>query len=96
MTAKSVRLALVTGAASGIGRAITLQFVAEGIKVIALDRSEGGLQKLVEETKGQAVNPCLFDVSETSAIPALVKQLIAKHGSITSWSTTQELGITSH
>lgn len=77
------RLSLVTGAASGIGRAITMRFVAEGITVIALDRSESGLQKLVNEMKGQAVYPCVFDVSETSAIPALVKRLLDEHGPIT-------------
>ena len=45
-------LALVTGAASGIGRATTLRLASEGMAVIALDRSGEGLKTLAGEGGG--------------------------------------------
>jgi 3-oxoacyl-[acyl-carrier protein] reductase len=39
------RTAIVTGAASGIGRAITLRFVRAGTNVLGVDRNADGLQE---------------------------------------------------
>src|SRR6266516_517542 len=41
------KVALVTAAASGIGRATALRFAAEGAQVVALDRSAEGLADTV-------------------------------------------------
>ena len=46
------RVAVVTGAASGIGRATALLFAGEGARVAAVDRNQSG----AEETAG-AVDP---------------------------------------
>ena len=43
------KVALVTGAASGIGRATALRFVAAGYSVAALDRDAEGLEDLARE-----------------------------------------------
>lgn len=40
------RVALVTGAASGIGLAVVERFIAEGARVGVFDRSEGGIQSV--------------------------------------------------
>lgn len=45
------KTAFVTGAASGIGRAITLLFHAEGARVIAVDRDADGLATLATNTR---------------------------------------------
>ncbi|OGE78135.1 MAG: hypothetical protein A2751_03155 [Candidatus Doudnabacteria bacterium RIFCSPHIGHO2_01_FULL_46_14] len=45
--------ALVTGGASGIGRAIVKKFLGEGARVIALDKDLDGLQSLSRETKSR-------------------------------------------
>ncbi len=47
------QVALVTGAASGIGRALVGQLVAEGAAVVAVDLVEEALQQVVSELQAQ-------------------------------------------
>lgn len=44
------RVVIITGAASGIGRAACELFVAEGARVVAVDRPESGIEALFAET----------------------------------------------
>lgn len=50
------KTAIVTGAGSGMGRAIALLFAREGCKVLATDISKERLSELKEEAQGLAVN----------------------------------------
>jgi NADP-dependent 3-hydroxy acid dehydrogenase YdfG len=50
------RIIIVTGAAQGIGKAITLKVLQEGLSVIALDKNEPRLEKLDSEIKNQFGN----------------------------------------
>lgn len=64
------RLALVTGAASGIGRAITDRFIADGRRVLAADIDTAGLAALRAEHGDQVVvAPC--DVTDEDAVAAV-------------------------
>jgi NAD(P)-dependent dehydrogenase (short-subunit alcohol dehydrogenase family) len=45
---------VVTGAASGIGRAAALQFAAEGARVYAADIDETGLAKTAADSNGRS------------------------------------------
>ncbi|MDA0748009.1 MAG: SDR family NAD(P)-dependent oxidoreductase, partial [bacterium] len=74
-------LALITGAGSGIGRAASLRFAAEGTRVLALDRNE---QSLGELSKTPGITPCVFDLGNLEELPAFVKHLSDEHGPITS------------
>ncbi|MEW9671249.1 SDR family NAD(P)-dependent oxidoreductase [Ammoniphilus sp. 3BR4] len=60
LTGKSVYM---TGGASGIGRAVTEAFIAEGAAVTILDRSEQGLEELKQQF-GDSVQCIVGDVTE--------------------------------
>ena len=62
------KIALITGAAAGIGRATTEFFAAEGARVIATDRDIKGLEGLTAD-KHQ------LDVTDHAAIDALAKKI---------------------
>jgi 3-hydroxybutyrate dehydrogenase len=55
------RTALVTGAASGIGRACALALAAAGAGLIALDLDGDGAERVADETRGRAVQADLAD-----------------------------------
>lgn len=68
------RLVMITGAGSGIGRALALEFLREGCRVIALDKSLDGLQHLKKEASlsGFKIETRYADVSDKGRIlPAL-------------------------
>ena len=48
----SGRIALVTGASRGIGRALAVRFASEGAHVIAVSRTQGALEELDDELQG--------------------------------------------
>jgi len=62
------RVAVVTGAGSGIGRALVRRFVDEGLSVVAGDVE---LAALDETVAGPAAVPVVCDVSDPDAVEAL-------------------------
>jgi 3-hydroxybutyrate dehydrogenase len=64
--------ALVTGAASGIGRAIAARFVSEGASVIAVDRDAEALRTVSEET---GATPLVIDLSDIDNLPAAIESV---------------------
>ena len=75
------KVALVTGAASGIGRAITERFIADGAQVVAGDISQEGLDLLRAEL-GDAVNTYLCDVTQEEDVANLAAFGISSFGHI--------------
>ena len=65
----SGKRALVTAAAAGIGRAITLAFAREGAQVLATDIDAAGLARLADDSGSRTA---LLDVTDPAAITALL------------------------
>ena len=53
MSRFSGKVALVTGAASGVGRATALQMIKDGAKVSGIDINNDGLEALANESGDQ-------------------------------------------
>ena len=70
-------VALITGAASGIGRQLAHLLSREGARIAALDRSADGLAALEAELKsrGGRCAAALADVTDAAAVQAAVHQL---------------------
>jgi short-subunit dehydrogenase len=78
------RTALVTGAASGIGRAIALRLGREGARVGLIDRDESGLEKLCAELNalGARSASAVADVREREAVHAAVAVVAGQLGAV--------------
>jgi NAD(P)-dependent dehydrogenase (short-subunit alcohol dehydrogenase family) len=63
--------AIITGAASGIGRSAALLFAAEGARVLAVDRNRRDLDELLNDPSG-AIVPHLANCDVASDIDAMV------------------------
>jgi NAD(P)-dependent dehydrogenase (short-subunit alcohol dehydrogenase family) len=76
------RIALVTGASRGIGRAVALELARDGAHVVALARTQGGLEELDDEIRavgGQAtLVPC--DITDFDALDRLGAALFQRWG----------------
>lgn len=72
----------LTGAGSGIGRALALALAREGSAVALADRDPAGLDetlRLVEAAGGRATRH-LLDVSDEAAVNAFARDVLAAHG----------------
>ena len=76
------RVAVVTGAASGLGRATAQLIAEEGGSVAAVDISEEGARRTVDEITaagGRAV-PLRADVSDPESVATAMKEVVAQLG----------------
>jgi short-subunit dehydrogenase len=82
MTAIRGAAAAVTGAASGIGRALALELAARGCDLALADRDEAGLQTLAAEiakASARKVTSHRVDVSEPHAVEDFAQAAVAAH-----------------
>lgn len=78
------KVALVTGAARGIGLAIAKQFLAEGYKVALLDVREDDLAATVAEIgRPNDILPLICDVSNPEQVDEAIAACVAKFGGLT-------------
>jgi NAD(P)-dependent dehydrogenase (short-subunit alcohol dehydrogenase family) len=80
----TAKTALVTGAASGIGRALCVRFARDGARVAALDRDAEGLERLVRELVGAGADAAGFpcDVTDEAACAAATRAAAARFGGL--------------
>jgi NAD(P)-dependent dehydrogenase (short-subunit alcohol dehydrogenase family) len=79
------QVALVTGAASGIGRATALGFAQSGARVVLADISAGAGNKVAVEISEQTGVPTSFvtcDVSKSSDVQSMVREAVERFGRI--------------
>jgi NAD(P)-dependent dehydrogenase (short-subunit alcohol dehydrogenase family) len=73
------RIVVVTGAASGIGKACALAFAAEGSTVVFADRDFAGAQQLAEQYKGGAV---AIDIGDDDSVATAAAEVMKRHGRV--------------
>lgn len=78
------KIAVTTGAASGIGRATALLFAREGAAVVAVDLNETGGKKLVDEisASGGRSRFVKADVSRSADCQRVIEKAVAEFGRI--------------
>jgi NAD(P)-dependent dehydrogenase (short-subunit alcohol dehydrogenase family) len=80
------RVALVTGAAGGIGRALVGGLLGQGLAVAAVDRTAEGLAELAREAEQRQQGSRLLtieaDLAQDESIPEIVEKTRARFGTI--------------
>lgn len=78
------KVAVVTGAASGIGRGLAERFAAEGMKVVLADVEQDALDAAVRELRQQEydVLGVLTDVAKAESVEALAQRAVAAYGGV--------------
>ena len=74
----SGKIALITGASSGIGRDFARQLAARGVSLILVARSEPKLQALAAELAkkhGVSITIIVQDLVESDAVPRIAERL---------------------
>lgn len=78
------RVAIVTGAASGIGEAIAHMFADNGATIVAADMNGDGVAETAASitAKGGTASSVQLDVTDHHAAQAMVADTVAKHGRV--------------
>lgn len=81
MTRFAERVAIVTGAANGIGKATAARFLTSGATVVGVDHDRNALHQTAEEL-GDRFDPFLADVGDESSEHDYVQHALAHHGRV--------------
>lgn len=78
------KVAVVTGGASGIGRAVATRFAEAGMKVVLADIEQGALDEAAKAfaDAGHTALPVVTDVSDGSSVEALAQQTLSEFGAV--------------
>lgn len=74
---------IITGAGSGIGRAVVLRLVAEGASVLAIDVNEPGLKETVQLTSNpERVSIAVVSITDEQQVTEKVNEYITRQGQL--------------
>lgn len=72
-----MKTVVITGSASGLGRGLATQFVADGDRVVGMDRDHAALQAVAAEL-GDRFTPVTCDLLDTSALRTTAETIAAE------------------
>ena len=76
------KIAIITGAAGGIGSVAAHRFVEEGAKVLLVDRDEAALTKLMEALPSRSSEIATADVTDEAETKAFVDLALSRFGRV--------------
>jgi NAD(P)-dependent dehydrogenase (short-subunit alcohol dehydrogenase family) len=78
------RVAIVTGGASGIGRALCEQLSTQGLTVVIADINRAGAEQVATaiQKRGGAAEPAWLDVSRECEVQKLINDIVGRHGAL--------------
>jgi len=80
------QVAVVTGGARGIGRAVSLELARQGVTVVAADMNLDGAKAVAEEAKTSGlpgkIVPKSLNVTDRTAVEAFVEEVMQEFGKI--------------
>jgi 2,3-dihydro-2,3-dihydroxybenzoate dehydrogenase len=82
LTGLAGKVAVVTGAASGIGQAIVHRLAREEVRVAMVDLYEAGLRRLLGELDERTARPYLADLTQAGEVAALAGRVAADLGTV--------------
>ncbi|HJN96971.1 MAG TPA: SDR family NAD(P)-dependent oxidoreductase [Gammaproteobacteria bacterium] len=76
------KVAIITGAAGGIGKAAAKRYVAEGCKVLLVDVDEAALEETAAELASNQVSYCVADVSSSEDTQNYIDTAVKLYGGV--------------
>lgn len=76
------RVAIVTGAGSGIGREIAHRFAAEGARIAAVDLRPASAEETIAQLEGSGHFACAVDVANPDSVREMIGKVDAEFGRI--------------
>jgi NAD(P)-dependent dehydrogenase (short-subunit alcohol dehydrogenase family) len=76
------KVAIITGAGSGVGREAVMLFAQHGARILASDIDRAAVEKTVAAASGAGgtASACVCDVSDRASVASMVKEAVAAYG----------------